>query len=161
MLSGLVVFLNTYIYSSTINGTLSSAIKIIEGAKITAVGDNSSGVLNDTATGIYILGNGQGGSINILLDNGHINASGSSSSNEAGIRIENFKGTIHITIKNHSNISSSNGYGLYFYKCSGKINIIKDNTSTVTGKNNSNAIYISNSTVNINGTNYTSSLAKI
>ena len=152
---------NTYIYSSTINGTLSSAIKIIEGAKITAVGDNSSGVLNDTATGIYILGNGQGGSINILLDNGHINASGSSSSNEAGIRIENFKGTINITIKNHSNISSSNGYGLYFYKCSGKINIIKDNTSTVTGKNNSNAIYISNSTVNINGTNYTSSLAKI
>ena len=75
--------------------------------------------------------------------------------------IEHFKRTINITIKNHSNISSSNGYGLYFYNCSGKINIIKDNTSTVTGKNNSNAIYISNSTVNVNGTNYTSSLAKI
>lgn len=146
---------------SSIDSALKTTISILHGAKILAEGDNSGGVKNDTATGIYILGNTQTGSINIILDNGHINASGSSSSNEAGIRIENFKGTINITIKNHSNISSSNGYGLYFYNCSGKINIIKDNTSTVTGKNNSNAIYISNSTVNVNGTNYTSTLAKI
>ena len=151
-----------YVYNSTIQGELETTIKIMHGATITATGGNLNILYPDTATGIYILGNSKyGGSINILLDNGHINASGSPSSNEAGIRIENFKGTINITIKNHSNISSSNGYGLYFYNCSGKINIIKDNTSTVTGKNNSNAIYISNSTVNVNGTNYTSSLAKI
>ena len=142
--------------TTSINGTLNLNINILNGASIKAEGDSS-----DISEGIFIKGNNQTGIINIILDNGHINASGSPSSNEAGIRIENFSGEINITIKNNSNISSSNGYGLYFYNCSGKINISKDNTSTVTGKNNSNAIYISNSTVNVNGTDYTSTLAKI
>ena len=122
---------NTFIYSSTINGTLSSSIKIIEGAKITAVGDNSSGVLNDTATGIYILGNGQAGSLNILLDNGHINASGSFSSEEAGIRIENFTGTINITLKNGSSITTSKGYGIKLNNCTGPITISVESGCTV------------------------------
>ena len=126
----------------------------MNGASIKAKGDFS-----DTSEGIFIKGDSQNvqtGTINIILDNGHINASGSFSSEAAGIRIDNYEGNINIILKNGSTISSSNGYGLYFSNCSGNINITKDSTSTVTGKSNSNALYISNSTVSVNGTSYTS-----
>lgn len=128
------------LYDSTIDGALKTNIKIMHGATITATGGNINGIYPDIATGIYILGNGKNGSIEIVLDNGHINASGSPNTNtsfstitkEAGIRIDNFKGTINITLKNGSNISSTNGCGIFLNDCTGEINITVSGSS-VTG----------------------------
>ena len=128
------------LYASTINGKLTTNIKIMHGATITATGGNINGIYPDIATGIYILGNGKNGSIEIVLDKGHINASGSPNTNtsfstitkEAGIRIDNFKGTINITLKNGSNISSTNGCGIFLNDCTGEINITVSGSS-VTG----------------------------
>ena len=120
-----------YTIDSSIDGNLDTIITMKNGSRINAVGDNEEGNYNDTATGIYILGNGQGGSINILLDNGHINASGSFSSEEAGIRIENFTGTINITLKNGSSITTSKGYGIKLNECTGLITISVESGCTV------------------------------
>ena len=115
----------------------------MHGARIFAEGDNHSDVLQDTATGIYILGNRKGGTINIVLDKGSISTSGSSGT-EAGIRIEKFTGTINIELKNGSTINSTNGYGIYLVDCTGDVTIKKDGSSTISGKNTSSTIYTSN-----------------
>ncbi|MGN1189068.1 MAG: hypothetical protein ACI4SL_01590, partial [Candidatus Ornithospirochaeta sp.] len=127
--------------NSSINGYLDTTIKIINGASINATGDD-----NDNASGIYVMGNSQGGTINIILDNGTISASGSTGSSaiEAGIRIEKFTGTINIELKNGSTINSTKGYGIYLVDCTGDVTIKKDDSSTISGKNTSSTIYTSN-----------------
>lgn len=120
-----------YVYATTIQGKLETTIKIMHEAKITATGGTNNYFFPDTATGIYILGNSQTGTINIILDNGHINASGSSSEEEAGIRIENFTGTINITLKNRSSITTSKGYGIKLNNCTGPITISAESGCTI------------------------------
>lgn len=150
-----------YVITPTINGDLNTSIKIINGAKISSEGDSSYGVLKDTATGIYILGNGYGGTINIVIDNGQINSSGSGSTDEAGIRIENFTGTIYITLKNGSKITSAKGSAIVLDNCTGTITITKDGSSLITGATSGRNVYAlklaNNTKVTYNGTQYTSS----
>ena len=134
-------------YTSTIDGDLNCQITIQNGASIVAVGDNKSSKWKDTAHGIYILGNinnKKTGSIKIVLDNGHISAS-SSGSEECGIRIENFNGTIEIELKNGSSISSTEGTGIKLIGCPNII-ITKDSTSSISG--GSNAFVSDKETVN-------------
>lgn len=134
-------------YTSTIDGDLNCQITIQNGASIVAVGDNKSSRWKDTAHGIYILGNinnKKTGSIKIVLDNGHISAS-SSGSEECGIRIENFNGTIEIELKNGSSISSEKGTGIKLIGCPNII-ITKDSTSSISG--GSNAFVSDKETVN-------------
>lgn len=131
-----------FIYTPTIKDKLETNISIINSATISATGDTGSYWYKDTATGIYILGNAQTGTINIVLDKGHISTTGSGTYDsqnypsvfEAGIRIENFTGSINIELKNGSTISSDNGYGIYLNNCTGGITIKKDNNSSITGK---------------------------
>ncbi len=134
-------------YTSTITGDLNCQITIQNGASIVAVGDmQQSSRLKDTAHGIYILGkknNTNTGSIKIVLDNGHISAS-SSGSEECGIRIENFNGTIEIELKNGSSISSTEGTGIKLIGCPNII-ITKDSTSSISG--GSYAFFSDNKTV--------------
>lgn len=116
--------------TTSINGTLNLNINILNGASIKAEGDST-----DISEGIYIKGNSQSGTINILLDNGHINAYGSSSSEEAGIRIDNFSGIINVVLNNGSTIESENGYGIVLNNCTGTtVNITKDSSSMISGK---------------------------
>ena len=136
---------DNYVYATTIQGNLETTIRIMHEAKISATGGNNNILYPDTATGIYILGNSQTGKINIILDNGHINASGSPGSEEAGIRIENFNGTIEIELKNGSSISSTEGTGIKLIACP-NIKITKDSTSSISG--GSNAFISDNKTVN-------------
>lgn len=136
-------WLGIYTIDSTIDAPLTTNISLLHGARIFAEGDNHSDVLQDTATGIYILGNRKGGTINIVLDKGSISTSGSSGT-EAGIRIEKFTGTINIELKNGSTINSTNGYGIYLVDCTGDVTIKKDGSSTISGKNTSSTIYTSN-----------------
>lgn len=135
---------DNYVYATTIQGNLETTIRIMHEAKISATGGNNNILYPDTATGIYILGNSQTGKINIILDNGHINASGSPGSEEAGIRIENFNGTIEIELKNGSSISSTEGTGIKLIGCPNII-ITKDSTSSISG--GSNAFISDNKTV--------------
>lgn len=134
-------------YTSTITGDLNCQITIQNGASIVAVGDmQQSSRLKDTAHGIYILGkknNTNTGSIKIVLDNGHISAS-LSGSEECGIRIENFNGTIEIELKNGSSISSKEGTGIKLIGCPNII-ITKDSTSSISG--GSYAFFSDNKTV--------------
>lgn len=131
-------------YTSTIDGDLNCQITLQNGASIVAVGDDNSSRWKDTAHGIYILGNNNTGSIKIVLDNGHISAL-SSGSEECGIRIENFKGTIEIELKNGSSISSKEGTGIKLIGCP-NIKITKDSTSSISG--GSNAFVSDKETVN-------------
>ena len=93
------------------------------------------GLTQETSYGIYLKCSGNRGTINIVLDGATITATGSGSNiSESGIRIDDFKGKINITIKNGSTISSEVGNGLYFSKCTGEINITLDNTNnSITG----------------------------
>ena len=93
------------------------------------------GLTQETSYGIYLKCSNQGGTINIVLDGATITAKGSGENiSESGIRIDDFKGKINITIKNGSTISSEVGNGLYFSKCTGEINITLDNTNnSITG----------------------------
>ena len=94
-----------------------------------------AGYQQETSYGIYLKCSGNGGTINIVLDGATITATGSGANkSESGIRIDDFKGNINITIKNGSTISSEVGNGLYFSKCTGEINITLDNTNnSITG----------------------------
>ena len=96
-----------------------------------------AGYQQETSYGIYLKCSGNGGTINIVLDGATITATGSGANkSESGIRIDDFKGNINITIKNGSTISSEVGNGLYFSKCTGEINITIDNTNnSITGGN--------------------------
>ena len=152
----------SYEWDSTINGPLYTDISILNNATINAVGDTKSGVNKDVATGIFILGKGQPGKINILLDNGHISASGSSDQNEAGIRIENFKGSVNITIRNPSatpSISSESGSGLFFKDCPNvNISIESSNPDSVISGASNQRITLEGSNLNLtvkDGTNKT------
>ena len=94
-----------------------------------------AGYQQETSYGIYLKCSGNRGTINIVLDGATITAKGSGANkSESGIRIDDFKGNINITIKNGSTISSEVGYGLCFSNCTGDINITLDNTkNSITG----------------------------
>ena len=114
-------YTNTITEDTNINDTIKN------GATVSVVGDKQTDDRYiDTAYGAYLRCSGRGGAINFLLDNGFIDASGSGSNDESGIRIDDFKkGTINITLKNGSVISSSSGSGLYFKNCGGStINVM-------------------------------------
>ncbi len=114
-------------YTNTIRDNTNINVTIKNGATVSVVGDTKEDDRYiDTAYGAYLRCSGSGGAINFLLDEGFIEASGSGSNDESGIRIDDFKkGTINITLKNGSVISSSSGSGLYFKNCVGStINVM-------------------------------------
>ena len=144
----------SYTWDPTINDTLNTEISIINGAKIEAVGDTKRSVNKDVATGIFILGNYQSGEIKIIIDNGRISASGSKDANEAGIRIENFNGSINIVIRNPQttlpSISSESGSGLLFKDCPNvNITIESDNPDSVISGASNKRITLDKSKLNL------------
>ena len=120
-------------YYSSITSDTNIDVIIKNKASIDVKGDRQTDVrYKDTAYGIRLICNenetGKNGTINITLDDGKINTSGSDFP-EAGIRIDNYKGNINIEIKNNSSITVSNGYGIHLNNCTGKINItVSDST---------------------------------
>ena len=133
---------------------MNTEISIINGAKIEAVGDTKRSVNKDVATGIFILGNYQSGEIKIIIDNGRISASGSKDANEAGIRIENFNGSINIVIRNPQttlpSISSESGSGLLFKDCPNvNITIESDNPDSVISGASNKRITLDKSKLNL------------
>ena len=106
-------------YTGTINSDTNIDIAIKNGASVIAVGDTKTDQRwKDTAYGMYLRCNGNGGTINVLLDNGTISTSGSSpSSDESGVRIDSFKGTLNITIRNGGKIESDEGSAIYLNNC--------------------------------------------
>ena len=140
-------------YTNTITEDTNINVTIKNDATVSVVGDKQTNDrFIDTAYGAYLRCSGKGGTINFLLDNGKIIASGSGSNDESGIRIDDFKGgTINITLKNGSVISSSSGSGLYFNNCAGStINVmIASDLPDASIVGNGNKIRVENSTVNI------------
>ena len=148
--------------SRVFNPTLDAAeittnIKILNNASIVVEGDKNNGLtrLNDDARGIAIYGNGKTGSINITLDNGaSIQTSNSGGSLASGIYIDNFKGTVEITLSNNSKIDSKDGAAIYLNNCTGNVSITVDETSSINGS--THKVYLNNSNnVTINLTNST------
>ncbi|MDD7162266.1 MAG: hypothetical protein SPF69_09900 [Candidatus Ornithospirochaeta sp.] len=148
--------------SRVFNPTLDAAeittnIKILNNASIVVEGDKNNGLtrLNDDARGIAIYGNGKTGSINITLDNGaSIQTSNSGGSLASGIYIDNFKGTVEITLSNNSKIDSKDGAAIYLNNCTGNVSITVDQTSSINGS--THKVYLNNSNnVTINLTNST------
>ena len=130
---------------------------------------NAKGDSNDTETGIYINGlkdktTNYKGKININLDGvsdqGFTikcdNDKNSSGYDHSCIVIENYSGTINITLTNNAYLISKKGNGIYLKNCSGPINITISNGSTVYGYEGSgNGIVFDNCkqiTVTNNGT---------
>lgn len=145
------IFNLNYSKISTIEKNLNTSIKLINGSGINAVGNDSS---TNTAYGIYLLGNKKSGTINVELDGGYISTSSSGSSNESGIRIDDFyNGNINITLKNGATISSAVGSGLYFNNCQGStINVeiqSDDPDSVITGATNKIRIGGTSTSVNL------------
>ena len=140
-------------YTNTITEDTNINVTIKNDATVSVVGDKQTNDrFIDTAYGAYLRCSGKGGTINFLLDNGKIIASGSGSDEESGIRIDDFNsGTINITLKNGSVISSSSGSGLYFNNCAGStINVmIASDLPDASIVGNGNKIRVENSTVNI------------
>ena len=107
---------------------------------------NAKGDSNDTETGIYINGlkdktTNYKGKININLDGvsdqGFTikcdNDKNSSGYDHSCIVIENYSGTINITLTNNAYLISKKGNGIYLKNCSGPINITISNGSTIYG----------------------------
>lgn len=147
-------------YTNTITDNTNINVTIKNGATVSVVGDTKKADrFIDTAYGAYLRCGGHGGTINFLLDKGSIEASGSGSNDESGIRIDDFNsGTINITLKNGSVISSSSGSGLYFKNCAGStINVMIASDSpddTIIGNKKGYKIRVEdNTTVNIIVTN--------
>ena len=130
---------------------------------------NAKGDSNDTETGIYINGlkdktTNYKGKININLDGvsdqGFTikcdNDKNSSGYDHSCIVIENYSGTINITLTNNAYLISKKGNGIYLKNCSGPINITISNGSTIYGYEGSgNGIVFDNCkqiTVTNNGT---------
>ena len=155
-------------YEDTINSSTNVNITIKNGANVSVIGDKQTDDRwIDTAYGVYLRGNstGSNGTINILLDNGMINASKSGSNEESGIRIDNYvNGTINITLKNEATISSDVGSGLYFNNCQGStINVMiqsDDPDSVITGAPNKIRIGGTSTFVNLIITNPTTGETK-
>ena len=153
--------------SRVFNPTLDAAeitttIKILNNASIVFEGDKNNDLtrLNDDARGIAIYGNGKTGSINIMLDNGaSIQTSNSGGSLASGIYIDNFKGTVEITLSNNSKIDSKDGAAIYLKDCTGDVTITVDSTSSIKGS--TYKVYLNNSNkVTYNNNKLTSSMSK-
>ena len=154
-------------YETTISSKTNINITVKNNADISVEGDTKNeDKFIDTAYGVYLIGsqlteNDNGGTINILLDNGMIHTSGSGIDDESGIRIDNYyNGNINITLKNGAYINSDKGSGLYFNNCSGSVinlMIASDNPNDTViglknkiriGDNTSVNIYITDSSGN-------------
>ena len=61
-----------------------------------------------------------------------------------GIKIDNYKGSINITLDKSAKINSEDGYGIYITNCSGDIRITLQSGSTIMGSNY--GIYLKNCT---------------
>ena len=112
------------------------------------------------------MGNKKSGTINVELDGGYISTSSSGSSNESGIRIDDFyNGNINITLKNGATISSAVGSGLYFNNCQGStinVEIQSDYPdSVITGATNKIRIGGTSTSVNLKITSPTTGETKI
>ena len=123
--------------TSTIEGTSNTNITLKNGATIFSEGDvHYENFVNysDTAYGIKLVGvqNSSTGTINIVLDNGHIETTNDNKkdTNEAGIYIENFAGDINITLQNGSSIKT-NGAAIMLKNCTGPITISVESGCTV------------------------------
>ena len=142
---------------------ITTTIKILNNASIVVEGDKNNDLtrLNDDARGIAIYGNGKTGSINITLDNGASIQTSNSGSNSlaSGIYIENFKGTVVISLSNNSKIDSKDGAAIYLKDCTGDVTITVDSTSSIKGS--TYKVYLNNSNkVTYNNNKLTSSMSK-
>lgn len=111
-------------------------------------GQGKSGVITITLSGTDSYVNNQAFDSNIYpqIDTSTvytISTSGSSDDFKGyGIRIDDFKGTINITLTNGAKINSADGYGIYLSNCDGSINIETQSGTSINGK--TNAIYVDN-----------------
>ena len=101
------------------------------------------------------------GSISITLDKGASIQTSNSGSNSlaSGIYIENFNGTVDITLSNNSTINSMDGAAIYLKDCTGDVTITVDSTSSIKGS--TYKVYLNNSNkVTYNNKKLTSSMSK-
>ena len=149
--------------AKTLSGVIETKINLLNNANIntSSLGSSTSGQCEDKADnaiahGIYIDANNCGGEISISL-NGNSSiitecvGSNSPTYISAGIRIENFSGTLIINI-NNSSIKATRGYGIYLNNCS-NASISYTGESSISGDKGD--IYIKSSTAVINNTTYT------
>ena len=142
--------------TSTLSGKVESTINIKNGAEINTSSTESyegtqceSAADQATAHGIYIKGNNKCNSdsnIKILLTGGSsIKTTCVGNNDSAGIRIEDFTGSVRIDIEDSSYINATNGYGIYISNCS-NVTIVYSGNFSVDGTKGD--IFINNSTVN-------------
>lgn len=142
--------------ASTLSGKVESRINIKNGAEINTSSTESyketqceSAADHATAHGIYIKGNNKCNSdsnITISLTGGSsIKTTCVGNNDSAGIRIEDFTGSVRINIEDSSYINATNGYEIYISNCS-NVTIVYSGNFSVDGTKGD--IYIKNSTVN-------------
>ncbi|MGN1218019.1 MAG: hypothetical protein ACI4TD_08580, partial [Phocaeicola sp.] len=134
---------------STLSGTVYTTINLKEGAEINTSSTASyEGKLCEsaedqaTAHGIYLKGEGcnSDSSITINLTGGSsIKTACVGNNASAGIRIEDFPGSVTINIEDSSYINATNGYGIYIKGCS-NVTITHNGTGSITG--NKGNIYV-------------------
>ena len=144
---------------------IKTQINLLHGANIStnsddsAVKDNKGTVVHCEsaedrafAHGIYLDGNKSVGSIEITLSGkSSINTTCSSNPSgiSAGIRIENFTGTLKITLDG-SSINATNGYGIYLNNCS-NVEIELLNGASINGDRGALSYSDSTVTLKVNG----------
>ena len=121
-------------FDPSLTGVTHSTITMKNGASIEALGDG--GDYPDTAYGIYLkyTKSNSSSTLDIILDNAKITTSNKDKynpSDEVGIYIDSFKGTMNITLRNGAEISTS-GTAIKLNNCSGTINIEVEEGCTIT-----------------------------
>ena len=121
-------------FDPSLTGVTHSTITMKNGASIEALGDG--GNYPDTAYGIYLkyTNSNSSSTLDIILDNAKITTSNRDNynpSDEVGIYIDSFKGTMNITLRNGAEISTS-GTAIKLNNCSGTINIEVEEGCTIT-----------------------------
>lgn len=118
--------------STLTSDPLAIDIKMLNGSNIQAEA-SAKFFGEETAYGIYLDCGGKGGTINIELNGrSSISSSGSGSTDESAIKIENFTGMLNIII-NDSTLSSQVGNCISLINCTGT-NKITLNNATLNGK---------------------------
>ena len=141
--------------ANTLSGTVKTTINIKEGAEINTSSTDSyegkqceSAKDQATAHGIYIKGNNcnSDSSITIFLTGGSsIKTTCVGNKDSAGIRIEDFSGSVTINIEDSSCINATNGYGIYIKDYS---NVTINHTGTGSIYGDKGSVYVYKSKVN-------------
>lgn len=129
-LMGISSFMSNSRTSSLTNNILSINISLLNSTIDAEAGSKYIG--NEIAYGIYLDCGGKEGVINIELDGATVSAKGSGRTSESAIRIDNFSGTLNITVKD-STLYSQVGNCISINNCTGSNNVILNN-ATLTAK---------------------------